>query len=96
MRREWSEKYGLSYFTSSAFQADLDAVCERMGVGTDAIEHNKTNLVLLEGARKLGWSAKVVPQNTGGETHSCGYCTLGCGNCGKKGPTETFLPDAAL
>jgi choline dehydrogenase-like flavoprotein len=95
VRQEWSRKFGLKHFTSAEFQQDLDFVCARMGVGTDAIEHNKTNEVLLEGARKLGWSAKVVPQNTGGEAHNCGYCTLGCGSCGKKGPTETFLPDAA-
>lgn len=95
VRQEWSRKFGLKYFTSAEFQQDLDAVCDRMGVGTAAIEHNKTNQVLLEGARKLGWSAKTVPQNTGGEAHNCGYCTLGCGSCGKKGPTETFLPDAA-
>lgn len=95
VRREWSQKFGLSYFTSAAFQADLDAVCERMGVGSAAIEHNKTNQVLLEGARKLGFAAKVVPQNTGGEAHNCGYCTYGCGSCGKKGPTESYLPDAA-
>lgn len=95
VRDEWSNKFGLKHFTSAEFQQDLDAICDRMGVGTDAIEHNKTNQVLLEGARKLGWSAKTVPQNTSGEAHNCGYCTLGCGSCGKKGPTETFLPDAA-
>lgn len=95
VRQEWSRKFGLKHFTSAEFQQDLDAVCARMGVDTNAIEHNKTNQVLLEGARKLGWSAKAVPQNTGGEAHNCGYCTLGCGSCGKKGPTETFLPDAA-
>ncbi|KAI7520309.1 hypothetical protein KC319_g22126, partial [Hortaea werneckii] len=81
VRREWAQKFGMPYFTSSAYQADLDAVCERMGVGTAAIEHNKSNRALLEGARKLGWAAKTVPQNTGGEAHNCGYCTLGCGSC---------------
>jgi choline dehydrogenase-like flavoprotein len=95
VRREWSQKFGLKRFTSAAFQADLDAVCERMGVGLDAVEHNRTNQILLEGSRKLGWAAKPVPQNTGGEAHNCGYCSLGCGSCGKKGPTESFLPDAA-
>lgn len=95
VRREWSEKFGLKHFTSAEFQADLDAVCESMGVGTAKIEHNKTSGSLLEGARKLGWSAKPVAQNCGNEAHSCGYCTLGCGSGGKKGPTETFLPDAA-
>ncbi|WPH03347.1 Hypothetical protein R9X50_00622500 [Acrodontium crateriforme] len=95
VRREWSQKFGLPYFTTSAFQDDLDKVCERMGVGTSAIEHNKGNRALLEGARKLGFTVKPVPQNTGGEAHNCGYCTLGCGSCGKKGPTESWLPDAA-
>ncbi|TKA61602.1 hypothetical protein B0A55_11472, partial [Friedmanniomyces simplex] len=43
IRREWSQKFGLTQYTSAAYQADLDAVCDRMGVGTAAIEHNKTN-----------------------------------------------------
>lgn len=95
VRREWAQKFGLPYFASAQFQGDMDDICERMGVGTASIEHNKGNQVLLDGSRKLGWTAKAVPQNTGGDAHNCGYCTLGCGSCGKKGPTETFLPDAA-
>lgn len=95
VRREWAHKFGLKHFTGAEFQADLDAVCERMGVSYANIKHNKGNRTLLEGARKLGWSAKPVPQNTGGEEHSDGFCTRGCRDCGKKGPTVTFLPDAA-
>lgn len=95
VRREWADKFGLTHFAGSDFQRDLDAVCERMGVSYAAVEHNKGNQVLMEGARKLGWSAKPVAQNTGGEVHSDGYCTRGCRDCGKKGPVVTFLPDAA-
>ncbi|KAI9690247.1 MAG: hypothetical protein M1822_009208 [Bathelium mastoideum] len=98
VRNEWSQPpHNLSFFTSAAFQDSLDRVCERMGVTADGIRHNKTNQVILDGARKLGWAVKEVPQNCGGENdrHYCGYCTLGCGSCGKKGTTETFLPDAA-
>lgn len=95
VRKEWATKHGLPYFTSGAFQADMDAVCERMGVGTASVKQNYGNQRLLSGARKLGMNGKVVPQNTGGEAHECGYCTLGCGSCGKKGPTESWLPDAA-
>lgn len=94
VRQQWAS-HGLPYFMSGAFQADMDAVCERMGAGTEAVKQNYGNARLLGGARKLGMSAKVVPQNTGGEAHECGYCTLGCGSCGKKGPTESWLPDAA-
>ena len=96
VRQEWADSHGgLPFFTSAYFQECLDRVCERMGVSGDHVEHNKTNRVLMEGARKLGYSCKVVPQNTGGKKHYCGYCTLGCGSAEKQGPVASFLPDAA-
>ncbi|THX72995.1 long-chain fatty alcohol dehydrogenase [Aureobasidium pullulans] len=95
VRQEFARKHDLPYFESSAFQHDMDAVCETMGVGTSGIKHNPGNQILLDGAKKLSMKAKPVPQNTAGEAHACGYCTLGCGSCGKKGPTESWLPDAA-
>ena len=93
VRKEWADK-GLSFFTSSEFQDSLDRVCDRMGVSTKHVEHNQNNLILAEGARKLGYSHKAVPQNTGGKKHHCGYCTLGCGAAEKQGPVVSFLPDA--
>lgn len=94
VRQEWADA-GLPFFTSSAFQDSLDRVCHRMGVSTEHAEHSLNNQVLYEGARKLGYSAKVVPQNTGGNKHYYGYCTLGCGSAEKQGPVVSFLPDAA-
>lgn len=93
VRKEWAET-GLPFFTSSEFQNCLDRVCCRMGVSTEHIEHNQNNLAIAEGARKLGYSCKAVPQNTGGNKHYCGYCTLGCGAAEKQGPVVSFLPDA--
>ena len=94
VRQEWADG-GLPFFTSTEFQNSLDRVCDRMGVSTDHIHHNPQNQSLLEGARRLGYSAKAVPQNTGGKQHYCGYCSLGCGSAEKQGPTVSFLPDAA-
>lgn len=94
VRQEWANE-GLPFFTSSEYQNCLDRVCQRMGVSTKYIEHNENNRVLIEGARKLGFSAKEVPQNTGGNKHYCGYCTLGCGAAEKQGPVVSWLPDAA-
>ncbi|KXG49184.1 Alcohol dehydrogenase, long-chain fatty [Penicillium griseofulvum] len=94
VRQEWADT-GLPFFTSLDFQKSLDRVCERMGVNEDHVEHNRQNRVILDGARKLGYAAKTVPQNTGHGKHYCGYCTLGCASGGKKGPTESFLMDAA-
>jgi choline dehydrogenase-like flavoprotein len=94
VRQEWADG-GLPFFTSSEFQECLDNVCTRMGVSADHITHNKSSDVLLEGSRRLGWTAKAVPQNTAGKQHYCGYCTMGCGSCQKQGPVVSFLPDAA-
>ncbi|OAG03790.1 long chain fatty alcohol oxidase [Paraphaeosphaeria sporulosa] len=94
VRKEWADR-GLPFFTSAEFQDSLDRVCQRMGVSTDYIEHSNINRLLLEGARKLGYSAKAVPQNSGGKRHYCGQCTFGCGSCEKQGPVVSWLPDAA-
>jgi choline dehydrogenase-like flavoprotein len=94
VRREWASK-GLPVFTSQVFQESLDRICGRMGVSTEYVKHNRANEMLLEGARKMGWSAKTVPQNTGGKQHDCGFCNFGCGSCEKQGPVVSFLPDAA-
>ena len=93
VRKEWADG-GLTFFTSADFQASLDRVCHRMGVSTEHIEHNHANRVLLEGARRLGYSARAVPQNTGNSKHYCGYCTLGCHSAIKQGPVVSWLPDA--
>ena len=94
VREEWASS-GLPFFTSPEYQDCLDHVCNRMGVSTEHIRHNKSNATLLEGARRLGYNAKLVPQNTGGNEHYCGYCTYGCGACEKQSPVVSFLPDAA-
>ncbi|KAF2621453.1 long-chain fatty alcohol dehydrogenase [Macroventuria anomochaeta] len=94
VRREWMER-GLPFFTSAEFQESLDRVCGRMGVSAEYLEQNRTNAMLLEGARKLGYNHKAVPQNTGGAQHRCGHCTFGCGSCEKQGPVNSYLPDAA-
>lgn len=93
VREEWADE-GLKFFTTSEFQNSLDRVCHRMGVSADHVEPSKNNQLLHEGARKLGYSVKPVPQNTGGKKHYCGYCTLGCGLAEKQGPVASFLPDA--
>jgi choline dehydrogenase-like flavoprotein len=94
VRKEWADR-GLPFFTSAEFQDSLDRVCQRMGVSTDHIEHSNINRLLLEGARKLGYAAKAVPQNSGGKRHYCGHCVFGCGSCEKQGPVVSWLPDAA-
>lgn len=94
VRQEWAES-GLPFFTSSAFQESLDRIWELLGVDSDHIQHSTSNRVILEGARKLGFAAKAVPQNTGNAEHDCPLCTMGCVGCQKKGPAASTLVDAA-
>ncbi|KUJ12732.1 long chain fatty alcohol oxidase-like protein [Mollisia scopiformis] len=95
VRKEWAQDRGLTFFETAEFQNCLDRVCHRMGVSTEHIRHNHGNQVILEGSRKLGYHAKAVPQNTGGNEHYCGHCTVGCGAAQKQGPVVSWLPDAA-
>lgn len=94
VRKDWAAR-GLPFFESGEFQASLDRVCDFMGVSTDYIDHNHANRTTLEGARKLGYAAKPVPQNTGHKKHYCGYCSMGCPSAEKQGPAVSWLPAAA-
>ncbi|KAL2163303.1 hypothetical protein VTH06DRAFT_5360 [Thermothelomyces fergusii] len=95
VRAEWARDRRLPFFESADFQACLDRVWDAMGCTGDKVTPNHANRVLLEGAQKLGYQAKVVPQNCGGSEHNCGYCTLGCWKGEKKGPVNGWFPDAA-
>ncbi|KAI0902377.1 long-chain fatty alcohol dehydrogenase [Annulohypoxylon nitens] len=93
LRKEWADE-GLSFFTTQEFQNCIDRVWDFMGVSDAHIRHNHGAEVILDGATKLGWSAKPCPQNTGGAEHYCGRCSLGCGSGEKRGPAVSWLPAA--
>lgn len=95
VRREWAAGgEGLEFFATQAFQDCIDRVSATMGVSDAHVRQNHGNRVLLEGAEKLGWHAKACPQNTGGNEHYCGRCSLGCGAGEKQGPAVNWLPAA--
>lgn len=94
VRKDWASQ-GLDFFDTPDYQGCMDRVCKRMGVATEPVVQSHRGQVLLEGSRKLGWTAGVCPQNSGGAEHSCGHCTTGCGSGEKQGPATCWLPDAA-
>lgn len=94
VREEWAAA-GLGFFTTRAFDECVDRVWEFAGAGVESIRHNHGNETLLEGSRKLGFTAREAPQNTGGKPHYCGQCHLGCSSAGKRGPAVSWLPEAA-
>ncbi|CCC13143.1 unnamed protein product [Sordaria macrospora k-hell] len=94
VRKEWAQDRKLPFFESEAFQNCLDRVCGVMGVSDEKVVPNFGNKVLLEGARKLGYAAKVVPQNSRGSEHHDGYCGMGCWRGEKMGPVNGWFPEA--
>lgn len=94
VREEWAAQ-GLTFFAGQEYQDCMDRVCERMGVGTEAVVQSHRGQKLLEGSQKLGWKAGVCPVNSGGKEHSCGHCMMGCASGEKMGPTRSWLPDAS-
>lgn len=94
VRQEWADA-GLPFFTTDEFDACLDRVNSLVGAGTSGIRHNRSNQVILEGCKKLGWKSYAAPQNTAGKEHYCGQCHLGCGLGEKRGPVVSMLPPAA-
>lgn len=95
VRKEWAQGGKLPFFEGAEFQKCLDRVWDAMGCSGDKLTPNHANRVLLDGAAKLGYHAKIVPQNCGNTEHDCGYCTLGCWRGEKRGPVNGWFPEAA-
>ena len=95
VRAEWAEKHKLPHFVSADFQKSIDAVSKRIGVSSNAIKHNPSNQILIDGCKKLGYPVRDIPQNTGGKEHSCGWCTFGCPYNEKLGSLPTWIKDAS-
>lgn len=95
VRRAWATQYGVPYFATNLFTNDLDACIERMGASAEHIQHNRANSLLVIGGLRGGQPVNAVPQNTGGHTHYCGKCAVGCPSGHKQGSVQTWLRDAA-
>ncbi|KAG0148447.1 hypothetical protein CROQUDRAFT_41362 [Cronartium quercuum f. sp. fusiforme G11] len=95
VRRAWATQYGLPYFVTGDFAADLAAVVKRMGVSIDSIVHSRANQLFMKGCRLAGIHVDQIPQNTAGHRHDCGMCGSGCPFGEKQGATRTWLKDCA-
>lgn len=95
IRDEWAEASGVRAFADDAFTRSLDAVCQRLGVGTTESARNGNNAPLERGCTALGHRWSVIPRNAKGcDRAHCGFCVFGCRVGGKQSTTVTFLADA--
>lgn len=91
--KEWAEEYGFTAATSRDYQRSLDAVTQRMNVGTAESIPNRNNAALEKGCQALGYHIDVIPRNVKG-CEECGFCGYGCPFGAKQGTLKTFLQDA--
>lgn len=95
IRHEWAAASGCSHFTERAFTFALDAVTNRLSVGTDESTINPNNDALRRGCEALGHGWTHTPRNSKGcDTTQCGYCAYGCRHGGKQTAAVTWLRDA--
>lgn len=95
VRDEWAKRSGISHFASDSFTRSLDAVCDRLSVGTGESQVNANNNVLRAGCAALNYDWSVIPRNSRGcDLSQCGYCVYGCRHGGKQSSAVTYLHDA--
>ena len=89
---QWAQAIGYDGIEHELSEA-YAAVEERLGVSVTH-DHNRNNAVIVDGARRLGWSSRDIPRNADGCGEGCGYCGFGCAYGRKRSITQTFLADA--
>lgn len=95
IRAEWAERSGLAAFAGEPFTNALDAVSERLSVGTTESLINGNNATLERGCLALEYESAVIPRNAHGcDLSQCGFCVFGCRVGGKQSTTVTYLSDA--
>lgn len=97
VRAEWARQ-GVPAFTGEAYEASLDAVCERLGVNQEHNAPSTRDAKLRDGCLALGWHLDAMPRNVDGRCDQgvdCGRCGLGCRRGAKQSVVKTWLVDAA-
>ena len=95
VRDEWASVSGLPVFAEERFSRALDAVSDRINIGTVESTINGNNEALRRGCTALGWQWHHLPRNAHGcDPTQCGSCIYGCRHGGKQGTAVTFLCDA--
>ena len=61
LREQWAKEHNLPFFLSTDYARSIEAVCERMGVSDEHLEHNKPNRMLVSGSQKLGYPISKIP-----------------------------------
>ena len=95
VRAEWAA-LGTPQFTTSEYDAALNAVNSRLGVNKDHPGAGVRDELLEKGAKAIGWNVDAMPRNVIGcdQGIECGRCGMGCRIGAKQSVAKTWLVDA--
>ncbi len=96
IREQWAAA-GLRDVADASFDAHLDAVWERMRVGTEATHPNRVNRLLATTLEQTGHEWQLLPRNASPDDDPlwCGACNAGCQRGCKQSTLKNYLQDAA-
>lgn len=90
----WRRDHGVEGLSSTELDPYFSRVESYLNVHQEPDEnHNPSNRIILDGARKLGYHAVAVGRNTK-DCIKAGACGLGCPYDAKKTVAITYIPDA--
>lgn len=91
---EWRNRFAITGLSKEDLAPYFDRVERYLNVHAEPDElHSPNNRIILDGARKLGYSARANGRNT----RNCiraGACGLGCPYDAKQSVNLTYIPDA--
>jgi choline dehydrogenase-like flavoprotein len=90
----WASKYGIEGHSEQLLAPHFEVIEKDLNVHLpDADKINPMNRLLKEGAEKLGWSVRAVPQARK-DCRASGYCMQGCAWDAKQSQLVTYVPRA--
>jgi len=90
----WAEHHNVEGLSTDALAPHWKRVEERLHIHAMTLEQvNRNNMVLWNGATKLGWKPELMHRNVNRCAHT-GYCGMGCPIDAKQSMLATMIPEA--
>ena len=90
----WKRKHGVQGLSTKELEPYFEKIERYLNIHEEPFEnHNPNNRIILDGAKQLGYRARVVGRNTK-DCQKAGACGLGCPFDAKKTVAITYVPDA--
>lgn len=93
IRDEWGRRHGIEGLTGTAWDDDVRAIEDELGVAEASVIPPK-DAAILHGAAALGWTAAAVTRRNAASCGECGACPFGCRPGTKRSGIRVHLAEA--